>query len=71
MTTSILPGLYEYTNHFKLQSRDSGNDFCRDSFLGYPERNDFVPSRTQKNPTRNDACLVSDLTITPSLGDAY
>ena len=28
--------------------RDSGNDFCRFSFLGYPKRNDFVPSRTQK-----------------------
>ena len=25
-------------------SRDSGNDFCRFLFLGYPKRNDFVPS---------------------------
>ena len=28
--------------------RDSGNDFCRFSFLGYPKRNDFVPSWSQK-----------------------
>ena len=29
--------------------RDSENDFCHFSFLGYLIRNDFVPSRTQKN----------------------
>ena len=44
------------------QTRDSGNDFCHFSFLGYPKRNDFVPSLTQKM-TRNNAHLVSDLTI--------
>ena len=43
-----------------LGGRDSGNNFCRFSFLGYPKRNDFVPSCTQKT-TRNDARLVSDL----------
>ena len=43
----------DYELDGKLQrtptGRDSGNDFCRFSFLGYPKRNDFVPSRTQKN----------------------
>ena len=46
---------------FLHAGRDSGNYFCCFSFLGYPKRNDFVPSRTQKNATRNDARLVSDL----------
>ena len=31
-----------------LWSRDSGNEFCRFSFLEYSKRNDFVPSHTQK-----------------------
>ena len=34
--------------YFYQQPRDSGNDFCQFSFLGYPKRNDFVPSRSQK-----------------------
>ena len=43
-----------------IQGRDSLNNFCRFSFLGYPKRTTsflVVP----KKPTRNDACLVSDL----------
>ena len=31
-----------------LDLRDSENDFCCFSFPGYPKRNDFVTSRSQK-----------------------
>ena len=42
---------------YNLQARDSGNNFCRFLFLGYPKRNNFIPSRSQKKQpetTRHD-----------------
>ena len=41
--------LFEQLFLDKLTRRDSGNDFCRFLFLGYPKRNDFVVI-----PKRND-----------------
>ena len=51
----------KYHNQARLiiqapRSRDSGNDFCCFSFLGYPKRNDFIPSCIQKK--RPEAMLV-------------
>ena len=58
---SQLPPPHEHSFFYHPESRDNWNDFCRFSFLGYPKRNNFVPSRSQKETTRNDCCIVSFL----------